>query len=84
MDERAKSQSKVYFSKAEFESDRMKMWHAGWSIKQRRIAPGKLPLSALLMGGSLAIVFVLLPILWLLNKTQPEELTVIDYVRTKG
>jgi hypothetical protein len=84
---RLRFKTKQYFSTDEYASDRTKMVRDGWVIANKRMLPGKIPGAlwapggeASLLGAALVIA-VLGLVFWLINKTQPEEIMVVDYVK---
>lgn len=79
MTEDVETKTVTYFDMAEYRRGREKMWADGWVIADRRKTPGRVPYVS--GGGWLDILAF--PLMWLLNRTQPEELLVVTYVRER-
>ena len=76
------SKWKQYHSTSDFDRGPKKIWAEGWIVEglvavEKRTIPGKARPSA---GGGIVEVF-LLPIVWLFNQTQPNEILLVRYDR---
>ena len=70
---------KSYHSLEDFERGRRKMLADDWVVVEERTTQGKAPYD---LGGSL-LGLIFLPIVWLFNKTQPEAILHVRYVRRR-